>query len=245
MIDYVILIPTLNRADLLNDALQAYALSPWKDKLLIILDNGNQDIKKFDHDSYINYDLSINGIKFNLDTIHDNWVVMRDWDSKSQGTKAKNFGVSNSWNYMIEYAIAANPELTHFLILNDDIVFDTEKYADIESIIQESGSDKFIEPERGNWCCFILPKIIYANVGLFDGEFYPAYFEDNDYDIRMKLAGHEKIRHIGLNPKIFRNSQTIAKEPTVNQFQKNMDYYIKKWGGMPHNEKFTVPFNKI
>jgi hypothetical protein len=48
-----------------------------------------------------------------------------------------------------------------------------------------------------------------------------------------------------LNPVIYRNSMTIAKDPTLNsRFLEYRQNYIDKWGGLPNEETFTTPFNK-
>jgi hypothetical protein len=48
-----------------------------------------------------------------------------------------------------------------------------------------------------------------------------------------------------LNPAIYRNSMTIAKDQTLNNnFENNKRYYISKWGGEPTQETFGTPFNQ-
>ena len=92
-------------------------------------------------------------------------------------------------------------------------------------------------------CALNLDMI--ADVGGYDTVF-PKYFCDNDHTRRMRLAGWETIdsgiatMHIG--------SQTIKSDPVLNflnaqTFDLYRDYYVKKWGGEPDHEKYTVPFN--
>ena len=92
-------------------------------------------------------------------------------------------------------------------------------------------------------CALNLDMI--AEVGGYDTVF-PKYFCDNDHTRRMRLAGWEtidsgiEIKHIG--------SQTIKSDPVLNflnaqTFDLYRDYYVKKWGGAPDQETFTVPFN--
>lgn len=95
---------------------------------------------------------------------------------------------------------------------------------------------------------FLLRKWAYCQVGPFDEKFIPAYFEDNDYDYRLRiLAGliREEVSnatfdHVGsATVKAMNQSQRDAAHL---YFRKNGLYYMSKWGGMPTKEKYTEPF---
>jgi GT2 family glycosyltransferase len=88
---------------------------------------------------------------------------------------------------------------------------------------------------------------LFERVGFFDERFYPAYFEDNDFHYRMKLAGAtEAIAPCGYDHV---NSATIQKytpkqkEAHHERFKRLRSYYVKKWGGMPGSEAYTIPFD--
>lgn len=156
--------------------------------------------------------------------------------------KESNLGVSGSWNFLIEKGISNG--YNYFLILNDDIILKKDEES-IYSIILKNGSDKFIRSEEFyNWSAFILSKNIYLSVGRFDVGFERCYFEDNDYEYRMKLENIPIVYEKELNAEVYRNSMTIQKEPYLNNFNNNMNYYISKWGGMPKEEQYTTPFNR-
>lgn len=204
----IIGIPTINRADLLNEALANY-FEDFKDTEIVICDNGKQDII----------------------TRERNFVLYRP---------EQNLGVSGSWNMIMDYADKVNG--THVLILNDDIYLGKSQ-EEIATIIR-LWKPEFICTEL-NWCSFILSVEAYKKVGKFDENFFPAYFEDNDYFRRMQLSGVTIIVNPMLNPVIYRNSMTIQKTPELNNgFEKNRQYYISKWGGQPTQETFSTPFNQ-
>lgn len=76
--------------------------------------------------------------------------------------------------------------------------------------------------------------------GLFDTNFYPAYFEDNDYHYRLQLAG---LKAIKTNQAIFYHFMSATKNENpeiaelVNEtFLENERYYCRKWGGKPGKE---------
>ena len=207
---FCILIPTLNRKDLLLEALDYYT-NVFINTPIYILDNGKQDIPNTYGNTYIY-------------------------------TKESNLGVAGSWNYLIEKGISNG--YNYFLILNDDIILKKDEES-IYNIILKYGSDNFIRSEQFyNWSAYILSKNIYLRVGRFDTAFERCYFEDNDYEYRMKLENIPIVYEKELNAEVYNNSMTIQKEPYLNNFNNNMNYYISKWGGMPNEEKYNTPFNR-
>jgi mannosyltransferase OCH1-like enzyme len=199
-------IPTINRADLLNQALEVYK-SKWSNRDVCIVDNGNQDIEINSPNQHI--------IK----------------------TK-NNLGVSGSWNLICDTLFSNG--CTHVAILNDDVIWD-KSAEDIEDYIDKNSSDFYIG--LGTWCVFIIPLTTWKKIGRFDENFYPAYYEDNDYHYRMMLESLVINRSVFFNPQTYYNSQTIAKNPSLNQIDLNKQFYIKKWGSTPGNEIFTIPYN--
>lgn len=76
------------------------------------------------------------------------------------------------------------------------------------------------------------------DMGLFDRQFAPAYFEDGDYHIRLQRAGIFAARDPGA---LFRHdcSLTLRSTPAVAQqnqttFNENAQKFAKKWGALPH-----------
>jgi GT2 family glycosyltransferase len=206
--DICILIPTINRKDLLDEALEEYAKCyPTIDKFIV--DNGKQNIKCLDDNTWI----------FEQET---------------------NLGVAGSWNYLIKKAIEKGYE--YFLILNDDVILKKDKEW-LEKIINRGNPHDFVlcRPFY-NLSSFILNKTIYDKVGDFDEGFVGSYFEDNDYMYRMRLAGCTIRYDDDLNPDIYRNSMTIQKDPLLGNYINNREYFIKKWGGLPTEELFKIPF---
>jgi GT2 family glycosyltransferase len=201
-------IPTINRADLLIQALSKYS-ECYPNIYIFIIDNGSQGLVS-----------------------HDKIEVE---------TPSLNLGVAASWNRIMEKSIACGH--THTMILNDDIELcrDTQTF---QNLINDECPDAFIK-FAGTWCSFILPNEMFKAVGPFDTNFYPAYFEDNDYSRRIQLKGFEIVEREEMRPTLYRNSMTIARDPALNQnFDKNRHYYIYKWGGEPNNELYETPFNQ-
>lgn len=206
---FIVAIPTINRADLLNEALEKY-FEDFKDTHIAICDNGKQDII----------------------TREENFMIYRP---------EENLGVSKSWNMLIDYANKI--KATHVLVLNDDIYLGKTEH-EINMLIRNNTDADFINSFH-NWCSYILKVDAWKKAGKFDEEFFPAYFEDNSFDYKMTLIGAKKTWTSFLDPLVYRNSMTIAKDPALNnRFQQNRELYIQMWGGLPTEEKYTTKFNQ-
>jgi GT2 family glycosyltransferase len=94
---------------------------------------------------------------------------------------------------------------------------------------------------------FGIDRTAVTKAGLFDENFHPAYFEDNDYDYRCRLTGVEL--HALPSGMQHRNSSTIRDSEEYRianhrTFPSNRDYFLAKWGGGAYKEVFTTPFDK-
>lgn len=205
----IIGIPTINRADLLNEALQKY-FEDFQNIEIFIVDNGNQSII----------------------TREEKFAIYRP---------SENLGVAKSWNTIMDYA--KKVDASHVLMLNDDIYLGRTEH-EIKMIIKNNENADFINSFQ-NWCSYILKVDVWEKVNKFDEEFFPAYFEDNSFDYKMTLANANKVWTSFLDPIVYRNSMTIAKEPSLNhRFSQNRQTYIDMWGGLPKEELYLTKFNK-
>ena len=93
-----------------------------------------------------------------------------------------------------------------------------------------------------NLCLY--KRSVFEKVGYIDVNFYPAYFEDNDYVQRISKTN---LKTATINSKYFHFwSRTIHQGSggsTGKFFGLNQAYYIEKWGGVPHHETYDLPFN--
>ena len=207
--EHCILIPTINRKDLLAEALDWYLKN--LETSIIVLDNGKQG----------------------------------PWPTEPQLAvfeSEKNKGVAGSWNWLIRKAIETGFE--SFLVLNDDIVLQRGD-SEISEIIETWGENSFHRPRPFyNWSAFLINKTIFERVGQFDEAFVKCFFEDNDYEHRMRVAGVNVRYEDALNADVYRNSQTILKDPLLGDYVANREYYLRKWGGPPGEEQYKTPFNQ-
>lgn len=180
-----------------------------------------------------------------------------------------NWILSASWNWGIEQAIADG--CTHICVINDDILFSPLTIDALVECMKRNpdaalasamtlrgqvgdplevlGITDWPHPqtisEHPDFSCFMITPQTYEVIGRFDENFRPAYFEDNDYHYRIKLAGRRAIStnqapyyHYGSR------TQNGGPAPVVppQQFEANRDYYARKWGGVPEHESYSNPY---
>jgi hypothetical protein len=152
-----------------------------------------------------------------------------------------NLGVARSWNMLMDYADKINA--THVLMLNDDVILGKAEH-EIKLLIKSNKNADFINSVQ-NWCSYILTVDMWKKAGKFDEEFVKPYFEDNSFDYKMSLVNASKVWTSFLNPRLYRNSMTIAKDPSLNNgFASNRALYVEMWGGLPTEEVYKTKFNK-
>lgn len=154
----------------------------------------------------------------------------------------ENLGVARSWNI---FHMLTRP--SKLIISNDDVVLNHNAIA---SMIDYGHDFVGLTHDGGNssaWACFYQSENIWDKVGNYDEFFWPAYFEDNDYHYRMKLAGFEASYLTGHSTHegsaTLKSIDQIHKDTMERCFKRSKSYYISKWGGEPGKETFTSPFN--
>ena len=159
-----------------------------------------------------------------------------------------NWGVARSWNYAINLADASGVESGGIVISNDDVLFNRDTFAEMVNAVK---SNPFADGLQ--WALFAQNSECKRRVGLYDEKFYPAYYEDTDYLIRMSRAGvipfnalSAQVEHVG-----WATTRSSKDAAWINLMrERNRQYFIRKWGyNGPHehcvNSSYLTPFNGI
>jgi GT2 family glycosyltransferase len=137
-----------------------------------------------------------------------------------------NMGISGSWNL----GIKLYPWVKYWMFASTDT---TPSEGLWQEYAEKSGSDKFVFSKNAGWNMFTVGEEIVKKIGLFDEYIYPAYYEDNDYLDRMKLAGFIDGKNLLIAEKYADEngiSQTIKSNPEYYHNKKNSgDYTCKGW----------------
>lgn len=184
--------------------------------------------------------------------------------------RSVNYGVNYGFEHGAQYALVCNndivlhPEAIWRLVERFEKGTDAGLVScmDVRGEMQEHGivptgigtlsaKDKEVveEAPHPNFSAFMISKECWEVVGEFDELFFPAYFEDNDLHYRMKLL---EIPAIVYPPAMFYHygSRTQNEAQENNQplvvsmmFENTRAYYVKKWGGIPSQEKYKTPYD--
>lgn len=155
-------------------------------------------------------------------------------------TPPRNLGAGGSANFIL-------PGIQPFpcVVLNDDI----EVAPDTLEAMVRCDSQVVCAMRDSAFTAFLIRSEAWNKIGPFDPVFWPAYYEDCDWAYRATLAGYPIVAPACGG---FRNNGPSATKQRMNsadrnlvdrQYAVNTDYYLRKWGGRPHEEIYTVPFN--
>lgn len=145
----------------------------------------------------------------------------------------------------INAGILQTCEADWWMFSNADICWLPGSLAEIDREMFVATQPTFID-DGFQWGA--LNREIVDKVGLIDdNEFYPIYYDDNDYHRRLDLSGVKKVFKIATFPPegfstTIRSSDRFEKANNLT-FQNNKERYVAKWGGEPGKEMFTTPWN--
>jgi GT2 family glycosyltransferase len=157
----------------------------------------------------------------------------------------ENLGVAPGWNLLCQTAF--NDGCDAIIIANDDIILESDTISRVVQALNENSFVCYGAAGHNAFSFFAITRGLYEQVGEFDNQFWPAYYEDNDYAYRMKLLGLEMC-YLDGSSFYHAGSATLGKyseeEKAIHHhnFRKNTDYYIQKWGGLPNHEAYKTPF---
>lgn len=161
-----------------------------------------------------------------------------DWRVLDSGA---NIGCAGAWNM----APSLYPNEHCWLISNDDQVFQP---GCLEKLCRQSDLVAHVEPivflnEHRAFDCFVWTKLGLQDFGTFDENFWPAYYEDWEYRLRLNLKCAGRF-HIG-----WTNVKHGKPHPAGENYTSlingcgiyNREYFMRKWGCIgPDVNKVTL-----
>jgi len=155
-------------------------------------------------------------------------------------------------------AIVANDTQLRHDCLDQLVEYGKSHEADLWSGISYNNRDEIdasAQTDGADFSCFMTRPSTLSQFGMFDPNFRPAYFEDNDYYARVVLGGG-RCRVVHAAQFFHHGSMTIKEDTEMAQqvslwFEKNRQYFARKWGvQVPENSAEGVisryyrhPFN--
>jgi hypothetical protein len=107
--------------------------------------------------------------------------------------------------------------------------------------MEEFWGAKVIEADGHSWHLIALHRSTFERVGLFDENFYPAYFEQTDWCYRLRMVGWEQgwirvwVNALSQGSALHNEVVSCPADPLLN-------YYADKWGGKKGEETFVQPW---
>lgn len=168
---------------------------------------------------------------------HHDWIVHEP--------PTGNLGVADSWNYCAKIF----PNEKSWLLANEDCFFLPGQLQQVCEAADAYPDEPLIYLNSSQaYYCFVWQAAGKRDYGEFDPNFFPSYYEDQDYRVRMRLAGkmdfiyalqgqpvvpHGKPRDGGVNYTAMQQGAGLL----------NRAYWRKKWGTDNHEwAKYSTPY---
>jgi len=159
-----------------------------------------------------------------------------------------NRGVAHAWNVGLRKAFSEG--FDRALVTNNDIVLANDTVPALERGLERHGGIVSVHTIAAmsamylldrqpmvyglpvDYSCFMLGAATFEQIGPFDEQFWPAYFEDQDFDCRAESLGIPR-GYVGDAVAVHFVSQTIhgghVKEHE-KYFERNRQLFLARWG---------------
>ena len=175
--------------------------------------------------------------------------ALDEWKRRWPEWKVFHFGRNLGFGGSCNAATRLFPYEESYLLLNDDGEFQSgclermskasDEHAKNCHIIYVNKNDAF------DVCVWTAKGV--REFGLFDENYYPAYFEDTD--MRCRFAAGGAIKYYIEGPFPVKHGKPRACGPKYHAMMDalkplNEDYMMRKWGTLDDSPVFKTPFNK-
>jgi GT2 family glycosyltransferase len=143
-------------------------------------------------------------------------------------------GLVGAWNLIIK----STPYAPYWVMVNDDAWFPAGSLETIEREVDTEALN-FAHVDQTPWAAPIFGEGCIERAGLYDEAFYPIYFDDNDFERRIRHAGVEvkqlsaMIHHNPMTTRqdfLQQNARTwAANENRHNKKIAEEDYSVHGW----------------
>jgi GT2 family glycosyltransferase len=137
------------------------------------------------------------------------------WERMTVLPMPANLGVAASWNLAIRMA-HREPWV---LICSDDMWWPGNALGEFAA--QSSEDALVVSSTWPHWCAFTIGMRVVQKVGLFDEGYYPAYFEDTEYERRLRRAGVQRQ----MGPAVDHSNASTLNTPSADFGNRNGHSY--------------------
>lgn len=200
-----------------------------------------------------------------IDNVSDDgtraWLNMRQ--EQNPDILTMRFGSQKSvaacWNRALTWAFSR--KLPYVLVCNNDVVLrpDTMRLlvehggpfvtgVGVNTQQQTESCDPKNERPHPDFSCFLIRRECWDRVGSFDEKFEVAFYEDNEYHVRMHRNGIKAccigvpFHHVG--SATMRNADPEEQKRIGEQAQKNKEYFRSLFGCYPGTPEYDALFQE-
>jgi hypothetical protein len=152
----------------------------------------------------------------------------------------ENLGVAESWNRGIDEMRSNDAEW--LIIISSSMRFGQSGGLEIASTLKDADSPIvfFSDNKSGplgnkgfGYHCAALHRDLIDTVGYFDSNFWPIYFEDSDYNLRIWKTGIDTICLLPIDATTMGYNKGIELAGIAAPPKDNIVYFASKWGIHP------------
>lgn len=176
---------------------------------------------------------------------------------ESQGAEVLRYpwnpGVAPSFNIAMKRMDKSSDDLDFVLVLSPACLFDRSVEDWAERVDKEEDKEKrYYYNAQANFLsdmhCIAFTRKMYNEFGLWDENLQPYGYDDQDTQYRFKLMGVMTTMLYGVPRTSQKLGGGVGSDMRIfNHYQRSVNfqhnYFIRKWGGVFTQEKFTRPFN--
>lgn len=166
-----------------------------------------------------------------------------------------NLGVARAWNVAIREVL--NSKLDYVVLLSASVEFGPILHCTWKSQMEAHWGSHLIEAKGHSWHLIAIHRRVFETIGLFDENFYPAYFEAIDFGYRMRTCGvvpwygdathnpelglEQNYESVWVNAMSWGAAQHMVVDMPAGPL---LEYYETKWGGAKGEETWTKPWGR-
>lgn len=222
-----------NNLDLLKQALTSFRAQDVPIRVLVV-NNGSTDGTA----SYLHASTELQSIHFN-----------------------PQHSLSRAWNSALTYlfSLSGSRRVDRVLVTNTDVILHPSTWRllaatelpfvtavgmhSIDRLQEWSGTPIAAPRPHPDFSCFMISRDCYTTVGPFDEAYVPAWFEDNDYHVRMHQAGIRAVSidlpfyHVDGGAMTMKRANDIDREKMHQAFNSSRARFVERYGCDPSDTR--------
>lgn len=177
-----------------------------------------------------------------VDNSRDGWAEGRYGLRTYRDPDGHNLGVARAWNVGALEVLDRGQD--YLVLMSASMMFGPELHTTWRRQMHTFWGSDLIECEGNSWHLIAIHRRLFEQVGLFDGNFYPGYWEADDFMFRASQTGVVHWPRAWVNALSQGSGLTIGLGGQVSCPAKPLlRYWHTKWGGPKGEEKWVLPFN--